>query len=152
MEIEKTGESLESGIAGKEAGAVTEEKPRKMQVIGTNLEQLRTTITNWLLLVAGFGIFIGLPMTLGTLATEKDWVFYLAIAGLCALGISMLSGLISHISYLGGLSLEKEKSFTWDSSTLYSFLVQVITLGAGIILTVVSIVVFWARYSPSQSW
>lgn len=125
------------------------EKPGRLRVIGGGLEKPRTSVANWLLIIASFGIFFGGGTALGS--GQKDWIFWMGLVGLGLLGVSIIAGVVSHLAYSGALlSGEDGKGgniYSWDSVTISSFLLQVGCFGAGMFLTVIALLSFWADFS-----
>jgi hypothetical protein len=143
------------------AEAKPEEKPAGvLKVIGTRFEKVRMTVTNWLLLVASFEVFLGMSFMLNMISGKKGWMFWLMFVANCLAGVSLLLGVLSHGAYAKGLmltdGLEKTADveinpelLRWDEWIQAAFWMQLATFGAGLLCFLVSWLAFLAKLSPT---
>jgi len=140
---------------------VTQEKTASVtRVIGTKFEKVRMTITNWLLVVAGVEVFLGMSFILNMISGKKGWMFWLMFAANCLAGISLLVGVLSHAAYAKGLMLNNDlekaadvevspELLRWDEWIQATFWVQLAAFGAGFLCFLVSWLAFLAKFSPT---
>lgn len=134
--------------------------PEVLKVIGTNFEKVRMTITNWLLVVAGVEVFLGMSFILNMISGKKGWMFWLMFAANCLAGVSLLVGVLSHAAYAKGLMLKNglEKAadvkaspelLRWDEWIQATFWAQLGAFGVGFLCFLVSWLAFLARFNPT---
>ncbi len=122
-----------------------EKKPAIPLALDTKLEGVRTNLANWMLIIAAFVMFLGTVGIISTAVQEKSWIFWVAITALCLLGVSLLAGLETHISYVGALMLDESKASLWDKCSTVCLWIQAMTLGFGILGTIVAMVAYWVK-------
>jgi hypothetical protein len=139
----------------------TEGKPAGTpKVIGAKFEKVRMNVTNWLLLVAGIEVFLGMSITVSMISGKKGWMFWLMFVANCLAGISILVGVLSHAAYAKGLMLSNglEKTadvgigsevLRWDEWIQATFWVQLGAFGAGFLCFLISWLAFLAKFSPT---
>lgn len=134
--------------------------PEVLKVIGTNFEKVRMTITNWLLVVAGVEVFLGMSFILNMISGKKGWMFWLMFAANCLAGVSLLVGVLSHAAYAKGLMLKNglEKAadvkaspelLRWDEWIQATFWAQLGAFGIGFLCFLVSWLAFLAKFNPT---
>lgn len=134
--------------------------PGVLKVFGTRFEKVRMTVTNWLLVVAGFEVFLGMSFILNMISGKKGWMFWLMFAANCLAGVSLLVGVLSHAAYAKGLMLTNglEKSveikaspqlLRWDEWVQSTFWAQLGAFGVGFLCFLVSWLAFLAKFNPS---
>lgn len=142
--------------------AKTEEKATsEPKVIGTKFEKVRMTVTNWLLIVAAFEVFLGMSFTLNMISGNKDWMFWLMFVANCLAGVSLLVGVLSHAAYAKGLMLQSDlekvadaklRVLSWDEWIQVTFWAQLAAFGVGFACFLVSWLSFLAKFSPTAGF
>lgn len=146
----------------EEKEEIQQKAPEKLKVIGTKFENVRMTITNWLLVVAGIEVFFGMSYAVGMGAQKKGWIFWVMFASSCFAGISILAGVFSHAAYGMELSIDhsiddvadtgaNSRLLSWDKWTELAYWVQLETFGAGFLLFLVAWLSFLFSLTPTGS-
>jgi hypothetical protein len=121
------------------------------------------TVTNWLLVVAAFEVFLGMSFILNMVSGNKGWMFWLMFVANCLAGVSLLVGVLSHAAYAKGLMLQSDlekdaktdvqlRVLSWDEWIQVTFWAQLAAFGVGFICFLTSWLTFLAKFSPTTGF